>query len=131
MFPKYRKSLAEIVATPNIEISQANQTGDNGLITKIKVGCMRINLAYPTTANPSPTAEWEYRFVVRKEVVVNSNGKEEVILAQNKVIRHSGFINSKHEYYFYIKEDIGSLYVDVKKTYLSTDLDTAEVSEEI
>lgn len=131
MFPKYRKSLAEIVATPNIEISQANQTGDNGLITKIKVGCMRINLAYPTTDNPSPTAEWEYRFVVRKEVVVNSNGKEEVILAQNKVIRHSGLINSKQEYYFYIKEDSGSLYVDVKKTYLSTDLDTAEVSEEI
>ena len=92
---------------------------------------MRINLAYPTTDNPSPTAEWEYRFVVRKEVVVNSNGKEEVILAQNKVIRHSGLINSKQEYYFYIKEDNGSLYVDVKKTYLSTDLDTVEVSEEI
>ena len=92
---------------------------------------MRINLAYPTTGNPNPAKEWEYRFVVRKEMVISSNGKEETILAQNKVIRHNGPINPKQEYYFYIKEDNGSLYVDVKKTYLSTDLDTKEVSKEI
>lgn len=119
-FPNIKNSLKEIAKEPTIEIRKnVIYASDSEYFIKIKVGAMKINLAYPTTGNPSPAPEWEYRFVIRKEVLVSNRGKETVVLAQNKVVRKKN-INPKQEYYFYIKEERGLMQVDIKETYLST-----------
>ncbi len=120
-FPEVRESLKDIADNPMIEISQRTTLEEESeYFTRIKVGCMRANLAYPISSNKNPAPEWEYRFIVRKEVLIKKDGNEEVVLVQNKVIKNSGAINPKQEYYFFIKEDKGSMIVDVQKTYLST-----------
>lgn len=121
MFPKVLDSVEQISKNPTVEIAQKTfSSRESEYHIKIKVGCMKINLAYPTETNLEPTPEWQYRFVVRKEVLVMTNGVEQVIMAQNRVLRQSDVIKPKQEYYFYIKEDNGLLDVDIKKTYLST-----------
>ena len=120
-FPSVKNSLAEIINNPTVEISQSTLVdNESEYFTKIKVGCMKVNLAYPISGKLNPSPEWEYRFIVRKEVLVKQNGVEQIILAQNKTVINSGSINPKQEFYFYIKENNGSMEVDVKKTYLST-----------
>lgn len=121
MFPNIMNSLDEISKNPTVEITQTTfSTDESEYHVKIKVGCMKINLAYPTSSNLNPSPEWQYRFIIRKEVLVMSGGKEQVVLSQNKVVRQSGTVNPKQEYYFYIKEKNGLMEVDIKKTYLST-----------
>ena len=120
MFSQIRDSLAEVAKNPNIEISQNLSSENNGAITRIKIGCMKINLSYPTELNKNPDPEWQYRFVVRKELVVVANGVENLILTQNRYVNRNSPIDPKQEYYFFIKEENGRLEVDVKETYLST-----------
>lgn len=120
-FPTVKNSLKEIVDNPIVEISQRTTLeNESEYFTKIKVGCMKMNLAYPTSGNLNPNPEWEYRFIVRKEILIKQDGKEQVILSQNKTVVSNEIIKPKQEYYFYIKEDNGSMDVDIKKTYLST-----------
>lgn len=119
-FPEVKNSLAEIVKEPTLEIFQDVPIFmESEYFTKIKVGAMKINLAYPTTGNLNPDPEWEYRFIIRKEVLVKEYGKEKIVLSQNKIVRRKN-INPKQEYYFFIKEECGALKVDVKETYLSS-----------
>lgn len=121
MFPIVYNSLEEVKNNPIIEICQDSALPwDSDYFTKIKIGCMKINLAYPTQSNKNPAPEYEYRFIVRKEILTKIDGKETVVLTQNKVVRHNGVIEPKQEYYFYIIENNGSLDVEVQKTYLST-----------
>lgn len=121
MFKNVLNSIKEVESKPMIEILQDTALPwDSNYYTKIKIGCMKINLSYPTSTNKSPAPEWEYRFIVRKEVLVKMNGIETVVLSQNKVIRSSEPIDPKQEYYFYIIEKNGSLDVEMQKTYLST-----------
>ena len=120
MFSQIRNSLDEVAKNPNIEISQNLSSENNGVITRIKVGCMKINLSYPTELNKNPDPEWQYRFVIRKELVVVANGVENLILTQNRYVNRNTPIDPKQEYYFFIKEENGRLEVDVKETYLST-----------
>lgn len=87
-------------------------------LTRVSVGAMKIDLAYPTSGNLNPSPEYEYRFVVRKEIMAKSNGVLKTILTQNKIIRQP-LIEKQQEYYFYIKESNGLLEVDIKKTYKS------------
>lgn len=119
-FPTLKESLKQIIDNPTVEIRKnVIYMSDSDYFIKIKIGAMKVNLAYPTSRNLSPAPEWEYRFVVRKEVLRMERGKEHVILAQNKIIRKKS-INPKQEYYFFIKEEQGSMNVDIKETYISS-----------
>lgn len=121
MFSDVKNSMKEIIDSPTIELCQSpSSVVNSGYYTKLKIGCMKINLAYPTSSNPKPAEEWEYRFVIRKEALVNIGGKETLIAPQTQVFRVGKPINPKQEYYFYIKEEQGDLIVDIRETYLSS-----------
>ena len=119
-FSDIKNNLKEISEKPTVELfKHVIYATDSEYFIKLKVGAMKINLAYPTSGNLSPKPEWEYRFVIRKEVLVMDRGRAKVVLSQNKIVRRKN-IDPKQEYYFYIKEEQGSLTVDVKETYVSS-----------
>lgn len=87
-------------------------------LTRVSIGAMKINLAYPTNINLEPTPEYEYRFVIKKEIMIKNNGRLTTVLSQSRIIRQPE-IESYQEYYFYVKENNGLLEVNIDKTYKS------------
>lgn len=120
-FNNPKESLADLIANPTIELSATTELDNNvGYFTKVKIGLLKINIAYPTEDNLDPEPEWKYRFVIRKEVLTKVNGVETVVLSRNHTIESEEPVNGKQEYYLFVKEDHGSFDVDIQKTYLSS-----------
>lgn len=111
IFNGFHESLKDLSNKPTIML----YSGKGGYETKVKIGIVKINLAYPTNTNLSPNPQWEYRVVVRKELYVN--GK--FINAQNRIEKTTTSPEGQ-EYYIYTKENNGLLDVEVAKTYIST-----------
>lgn len=121
MFTQIKNSLKEIILSPTIELIQKPSfETESGYFIRVKIGCMKINLAYPTSGNLNPREQWEYRFIARKEAVIRVNNREIKIGDQTKIIKSSEPINPKQEYYFLVEEDNGSMNFNIQKTYLSS-----------
>lgn len=117
---KVYETLAEGYQNPTLEVKY-NAAGYDSFeyYTKLKLFAFKINLAYPTSSNLNPSEQWEYRFILRKEVVTRANMNERVLFSQNKIFRPGKVINPKQEYYFFIKEEQGLIDFEVKETYLA------------
>lgn len=112
-------SAKEVIENPMLMLEDYNPNSEwADYMTRVSVGAMKINLAYPTSNNLSPEPEYEYRFVVKKEILMMEAGNIFPISCQNKIIRQS-LIEEDQEFYFFIKEDNGLLDVDIKPTYKS------------
>lgn len=121
MFNNPKTSMKDLIDSPTIEISRTTENErEVGYLTKIKIGLLKTNIAYPTDNNLEPEPEWVYKFVIRKEFLVKSGGIERVALANNFVVKSEQPVNPKQEYYLYIKENMGSIDATIEKTYLSS-----------
>lgn len=116
MVTKVHDSAKDAIDNAFVVLDNVNPYSE-GLSTKLSIGAMKINMAYPTNTNLSPSPIWEYRFIIKKEVYTDRGIS---ILTQNRVIRQSEPIDPKQEYYFFIEEINGSIVAKVQKTYKST-----------
>lgn len=65
------------------------------------------------------SSDWEYRIIARKEVVTKLDGKETVVLEQNKTFKTKEVIVPQQEYYLFLKENQGLMNFEIQKTYKS------------
>ncbi|MEG0775831.1 hypothetical protein, partial [Clostridium sp.] len=83
MFSNIYENLRELYANPMILIEDdMTNLSESDYFSRIKIGAMRINLAYPITGNLNPSPIWEYRIIIRKEILSKNNSQEVVIASQ-------------------------------------------------
>ena len=113
----------EVADAPTVCIYRKD---NDSTITRIKVGCYKLNINYPTSKNRYPSPEWQYRFVVRQEAWRDNK----LFCVNNYTIRAKDVgdangrskennIRPNQEYYFYIKDNMGVLQIYIEKTYTS------------
>lgn len=103
----------------------AKDYNDMEYYTRIKFCAFKIDLngGYYLMDNlgniTQQKSDWQYRIIVRKEVVTKVDGEEKVILTQNKTFKTKEVIAPQQEYYLFLKENQGLMDFEIQKTYKS------------
>lgn len=124
--PAVNTDIKSVYDNPFIVVKyNAKNYNDMEYYTRIKFCAFKIDLngGYYLMDSQGNIAQqesdWEYRIITRKEVVTKIDGKEKVVLGQNKIFRTKEAIVPQQEYYMFLKENQGLMEFVVQKTYKS------------